>query len=330
MTPGVSLGEFDQGEKTPLPSEPLPPIGAHVHPDSKPPLSVAHPPAVAQPAARITGSWSEAAALVLPPPPSGNSLFGNVAGLPTAPFSVGHAEPGLSRLTGLPALLHQHRHLKYVVAAGALVVLIILVILLSWRSDNGKAAGAAAEIERRAKAAAAAVEVEPSAPEENTALPGAAPKARTPVRAGAKRATRPKGKAAAVGDDPFEAPAARALPAGERPVPLASSRPRSTPAGEARTISQSQISEVVRKKENQAGIKTCYERALKRDGRLRAGRLDITVSISERGNVQRVQVNGSADFLIIDSCIKNAIRHWRFPANIEEYATSFPLILQGG
>ena len=330
MTPGVSVGEFDREQKTPLPSKPLPPVGVHVPPDSKPPLSVAHPPAVAQPAARITGSWSEAAALVLPPPPSGNSLFGNVAGLPTAPFQVGHAEAGLSRLTGLAALVHRHRYLKYVVAAAALVVLVVLVILLSWRSDNGKAAGVAVELEKRAKAAAAAAEVEPSLPEERAPLPGAAPKTRSPVRGGVKRAARPTGKATAVGDDPFEAPAAPALPAGERPVPLASSRPRSAPAGEAKAISQSQISEVVRKKENQAGIRTCYERALKRDGRLRAGRLDITVSISERGNVQHVQVNGSPDFLIIDDCIKNAIRHWRFPANVEEYATSFPLILQGG
>jgi outer membrane biosynthesis protein TonB len=63
---------------------------------------------------------------------------------------------------------------------------------------------------------------------------------------------------------------------------------------------------------------------------LRTGRLDITVSIGESGTVQRVQVHGPADFMIIEDCIKSAIRHWRFPANAEEYATSFPLILQGG
>ena len=94
---------------------------------------------------------------------------------------------------------------------------------------------------------------------------------------------------------------------------------------------QSQISELVRNKENQAGIESCYERAAKRDGRMRAGRrLDITVSIGASGVVQQVQVHGPSDFLLIDSCIKNAIRHWRFPANVEEYAMSFPLILQGG
>lgn len=62
---------------------------------------------------------------------------------------------------------------------------------------------------------------------------------------------------------------------------------------------------------------------------MREGRLDITVSIGATGVVQQVQVHGPSDFLLIDSCIKNAIRHWRFPANVEEYAMSFPLILQG-
>jgi outer membrane biosynthesis protein TonB len=90
-----------------------------------------------------------------------------------------------------------------------------------------------------------------------------------------------------------------------------------------------QIAEVVRNKEHQNGLKTCYERAAKRDGRLRTGRLDITVSVGASGTVQRVQVHGPADFLIIDDCIKDAIRHWRFPASTEEYGTSFPLILQG-
>jgi len=86
----------------------------------------------------------------------------------------------------------------------------------------------------------------------------------------------------------------------------------------------------VRNKENQAGFKTCYDRALKRDGRLRTGRLDITVSVGATGVVRDVKVHGPSDFLLIEGCIKNAIHHWHFPANVEEYATSFPLILQGG
>ncbi len=101
-------------------------------------------------------------------------------------------------------------------------------------------------------------------------------------------------------------------------------------SGAAREVSQSQLGEFVRSKENQAGIKTCYERALKRDSRLRTGRLDITVSVGATGVVQNVQVHGPSDFLIIQDCIKSAIRHWHFPANMEEYATSFPFIMQGG
>jgi outer membrane biosynthesis protein TonB len=134
-----------------------------------------------------------------------------------------------------------------------------------------------------------------------------------------------------VGNDPFEGPYASSRTP-ERPVPvqLPGQARGARPPGLVKEISQSQIAAVVHSKENQAGVKTCYERALRRDGRLRTGRLDITVSIGEGGTVQRVQVHGPSDFLIIDSCLKTAIRHWHFPANAEDYATSFPLILQGG
>jgi hypothetical protein len=33
---------------------------------------------------------------------------------------------------------------------------------------------------------------------------------------------------------------------------------------------------------------------------------------------------------MVEPCIKNAVKHWAFPPNSEEYATNFPLIMQGG
>jgi hypothetical protein len=339
--------DFDQGEKTPPPKAPLPPIVAgagDVRAGKNSPVSTlafAHPPALPQPP-DVSASGSTAAPAVTllgAPAASAGSLFSNLAALPAVPVSVPHAEAGLSKLTGLAALVHRHRHLKYVVAAGILVILVILVILLSWRGEGGGTTGSVWRRAPRAPQASPASEAETPPQDENTVAPGGRPKARAAARAGSRRSAvvhsaSPSGKAVAVGDDPFEGPSPPSHSA-ERPVPVISSSQsrRSDPGpsgGAVREVSQAQISELVRNKENQAGIKSCYERAAKRDGRMREGRLDITVSIGATGVVQQVQVHGPSDFLLIDSCIKNAIRHWRFPANVEEYAMSFPLILQGG
>jgi outer membrane biosynthesis protein TonB len=341
-TPGAQ--DFSRADRTPQPVQPLPPVGM-TEPLARQSkswsianLTFAHPPVMPD------GMSAEGAMALPTPAPLSGPLFANVADMPVKSL-VGHAEVGLSRLTGLAALVHRHRHLKYVAASGLLVVLIIAVILLSWQGDNGKGVSHVAEIEKKARAAALAADP-PSLPREEPAIAPApalalAPerepsKTHAPVhtntskRPAAPRPASPSAKPAPV-EDPFSPPAGM-MRSAEKPIPLAAIQGKraTAGAGEPRAISQAQISEVVRKKENQAGLKTCYERALKRDGRLRTGRLDITVSIGPMGTVQRVQVNGSADFMVIDKCLKEAIRHWRFPGNSEEYATSFPLILQGG
>lgn len=339
--------DFDQGEKTPPPRQPLPPVATSPSDGREgkgAPLSIlasAPVPALPQPfdwsgTGRVAGPATNVPATSAPP---AGSPFDNLAALFPPPVPAAHAEAGSSKLTGLAALAHRHRHLKYVIAASIVVVLVILVILLSWRGENGNTTGS---IWRRAapvrEEAPSKVEDEPPPQDDSKGEPSIRPKARTAARtaprhSAAARSAGPS-RAVAAGDDPFEGPSPRS-PSGERPAPVATPtqarRPPSGPSGGAgRAISEAQISEVVRSRENQAGIKTCFERAAKRDGRLRTGRLDITVSIGESGVVQHVQVHGSSDFLIIDSCIKTVIRHWRFPANVEEYATSFPLILQGG
>ena len=335
----VSEDEFDQAQKTPLPGNPLPPIAA------------------AAGDGRGGKNW--------PPPPltlpglSAGSLFGNVATLPAPSFQVAHAAPGLSRLTGLAALVHRHRHLKYVVAACVVIVLVILVMLLSWRGETAKAVPSALERAAPGQEAPSLDQAETPQQDEPTVGPEVEPRRRTAERVASRRSAPsrsagPPAKAAVVGEDPFEGPSKRSAPArsagpsakaavvgkdpfegpspssrrAERPiVPVAA---RSGPSvGGGKTVSQVQIAEVVRSKENLASIKTCYERAMSRDGRSRTGRLDVTVSVGGSGTVQRVQVHGPSDFLIIEGCIKNAIRHWHFPVNSEEYATSFPLILTG-
>jgi len=301
----VTDDEFDQVQKTPPSSRPLPPIVASAR----------------------DGHDEKS----LPVRPSG-SLFANVALLPPEPWRAPHAESGLSKLA---ALTRRYRHLKYVVAAIVVVVLVIVVILFSWRVDSGKAVPSASQPAAPAPEVPSLGHVEPLPQKQTPVAPGAEPKGRTSARVASKRpavvhSAGPAVKAAAVGEDPFEGPS-RSSHLAERPAPVVTpDQSHGSRSGAAREVSQSQLGEFVRSKENQAGIKTCYERALKRDSRLRTGRLDITVSVGATGVVQNVQVHGPSDFLIIQDCIKSAIRHWHFPANVEEYATSFPFIMQGG
>jgi outer membrane biosynthesis protein TonB len=287
------------------------------------------------------GMSAEGAMALPTPAPLSGPLFANVADMPVKSL-VGHAEMGLSKLTGLAGLVNKHQHLKYVAAAGVLVVLVIVVALLSLRGgDGGKDVDKVAEIEKKARAAALAANPIPFAPEQPSADPtptnpvmdvskAHAPQAHANNKKVSKPAApSPSGKPAPA-ENPLEPPAGM-MRSTEKPIPLAAIQGKRVPAAnEPKPIPREAIADVIRRKENQAGLKTCYERALKRDGRLRAGRLDITVSIGPMGSVQKVQVHGSADFMIIEGCLKEAIRHWRFPSNSEEYATSFPLILQGG
>jgi predicted Zn finger-like uncharacterized protein len=86
---------------------------------------------------------------------------------------------------------------------------------------------------------------------------------------------------------------------------------------------------VFKQQDHHAAIKSCYERALKRDERLKLARLDISVSVGETGSVKKVRVDAPPEFNGVSSCIREAVRHWRFPAGSGGYEASFPLILHG-
>jgi predicted Zn finger-like uncharacterized protein len=90
---------------------------------------------------------------------------------------------------------------------------------------------------------------------------------------------------------------------------------------------ETMIIAVVRK--NQATIKTCYERALKRDDRLRSGRIDVTAELGSSGTVKSVSLASPPEFATVEACIKTAVRRWAFPVAPHDYRAEFPLILQG-
>ena len=125
-------------------------------------------------------------------------------------------------------------------------------------------------------------------------------------------------------------PAPERQPAAPKPAAKPTLAARPNPFDESKTVSQSQISSVVRNKANQSALKSCYERALKMDNHLTSGRIDVTVSIGTSGAVQRVVINAPSSFILVEPCIKSAVKRWVFPPSVEEYGTNFPLIMQGG
>ena len=113
----------------------------------------------------------------------------------------------------------------------------------------------------------------------------------------------------------------------ERKV-AAPGKDRSGRRGEA-TFDHQKFMGVFKQQDHHTAIKSCYERALKRDERLKLARLDISVNVGETGSVKKVRVDAPPEFNGVSSCIREAVRRWRFPANSEEYEASFPLILHG-
>ena len=112
-----------------------------------------------------------------------------------------------------PTVAQRPRHLKYVVAAGAEVVLVVLFILSSLRGEGGRATTATPVLEGAARApqVPSLREVETPPQAEAKVAPEVAPKAPTTAQSASKRSSivRSAGrsrKAAAVGEDPFEGP----------------------------------------------------------------------------------------------------------------------------
>jgi hypothetical protein len=258
-------------------------------------------------------------------PPSG--------GLPTPlPVSVAPFEPAISSSVsadiklshgGIAGLFQRQPGLKYVVAVLAIVALIILLGMVILRGESQTrsepAAPAEAEPPKAAEPKLAAAESPAPPPAQEKPAPVISPSAPSSGRSSSGKSVHHRGHAS-------ERPAKEKALA--PPPRLNGARPN--PFDETKSVSQSQITAVVRNPANQAALKSCYERALKMDNHLTSGRIDVTVSIGMSGAVQRVVINAPSSFILVEPCIKGAVKRWVFPASTEEYATNFPLIMQGG
>jgi predicted Zn finger-like uncharacterized protein len=337
-----SVPTFAEADRAPLPVQPQPPVAAKVTPPPAiaVPAGLSHPPRLASPAASSPalpalqtapavsasqpdlGGVSEVirAVAASDPPSSPEQVFPE----PIVPSPSETLPEQLSSNSGF--LGGKRSGVKYLVAAGAIVVLVILIVLVTLRMDSRRVPDVAPtpsstrEPEAVPEPGPAAVELPKPVPlplaEEK---PAPAPAPRGKGKHGYGRTSR----RVDVGPAPERQPAP--TPAAKPTLPV-----RPNPFDETKAVSQSQISAVVRNKANQDGLKSCYERALKMDNHLTSGRIDVTVSIGTSGIVQRVVINAPSSFILVEPCIKSAVKRWVFPPSSEEYGTNFPLIMQGG
>jgi hypothetical protein len=125
---------------------------------------------------------------------------------------------------------------------------------------------------------------------------------------------------------PVAAPAPAPVAAPDAPPPKHVPARRARPRPSSGSPGNAAIIAVIRN--NQTGVRMCYERALKRNPRLIA-RMDVQVSVSSAGVPERVSLAGLADGAL-GECIRNVIKTWQFPRHPGEYETEFPLRLEQG
>ncbi len=279
-----------------------------------------------------------------PPPALVGPMFPPPASAPLPVAAQGRAESGLSRLTGLPGFFSRNPSIRIIAAAAVVVILVGLavVVLINRPHEDPTNPGVARSGSRPADVQASEKQAREDAEQRFKASVGGTEPAtatahvdRDPKRVAARPAPRPAPRAAAPAPVQPAAvtppPVAPSVAAGERQVKTFTPTHASTAAAPAAGggISESMISAVVRKKDNQQAIKICYERALKRDERLKSGRIDVTASVGMSGMVKAVQLSAPPEFSTVEGCIKMSVKRWAFPANSEEYSINFPLILQG-
>jgi predicted Zn finger-like uncharacterized protein len=271
-------------------------------------------------------------------------------GAVAAPIIGGSTSMLLSQIGGRVGRV-RHPAIKYVVTGSVLVVLVIVVAVLSMTGKDKTQAASKPVVavsspqpgaDPEAVARAEAERYFKSMVGEGAATPNAKNVGPAPRRSGPT--PRPRGP------EPTRPPPVAPPPIGVNPQPVDGTsvarrftqderkvaptrgqpnRGGGTAAPSGGNFDQTKVLAVVKQQDHYNAIKSCYERALKRDDKLRQGRLDIHVTVGETGSVRRVRIDPPTDFGGASSCIRDTVRRWRFPSNTEEYEAAFPLILQG-
>jgi predicted Zn finger-like uncharacterized protein len=317
-------------------------------------------------AAAVASARPAAAAPAPAPTPASNNLDGLFADIPPAsagpnafvpaPASLhapARADSGLSKLTGVAGFMSRNPGLKFVAAGAVVVVLLALVVIVIVMSPNEqkqpppplavtpppaeKVAPPPDEAEAKRAADDRFHATVPSqrnvgasiGPARGERVDRKKPKPSAQPRAVTPPATLEPPSMGAAGTEPAGATQQRRVASDERQVPKFQSNRQSAAEAGGGGPTEQQINAVVKKRENQMTIKTCYERALKRDDRMRSGRIETSVTIGTSGMPKAVNLNAPPEFASVESCIKQAVRRWAFPPNSEEYKTEFTLIMAG-
>jgi predicted Zn finger-like uncharacterized protein len=230
--------------------------------------------------------------------------------------------------------------IKFVAAGAVLAVLVVLlVILLGSRPKDSKVAQTPAPsvavtppvVDDSQTRPATEPQPKPGVVSE-VDVPPLSPAPRRPGRGVAQKGAHPAAPTAprSLEPAPLSPDQAAAPPRGGGPERRVHEYKGTRPGGAAQAAdgpTEAMIIAVVKK--NQSTIKSCYERALKRDDRLRSGRIDVTAELGSSGTVTSVSLTAPPEFVTVEACIKTAVRRWAFPVAPHGYRAEFPLILQG-
>ena len=148
-----------------------------------------------------------------------------------------------------------------------------------------------------------------------------------------RHASRPAAEAATATAEPSPAPPAdppAALPAFAPAAAQAAEAARDEAEGPEGTMSAQKQSGIERVVENgRARLKACYQHALVRDDSLVNGHLAVRVAVAASGRVERVHINGPAEFRVLDPCLQAAVSRWTFPTAAAPYTAAFQLAFRG-
>jgi hypothetical protein len=117
----------------------------------------------------------------------------------------------------------------------------------------------------------------------------------------------------AVDGEPFPDPAERSAPE----APLEAVKPPSKAA----------FAPII--KRGRPDLERCYQRALREDPALTTARVTVSITVGASGRVAKVAVEPTLASGTLESCLKEVVARWPFPAAPLEYEAQVPLTLSG-
>ncbi len=106
----------------------------------------------------------------------------------------------------------------------------------------------------------------------------------------------------------------------ERPADLGSAGPRRAPAAAS-------VAPII--KRGRPDLERCYQRALRQDPGLSTARVTVSITVGASGRVAKVTVDPPLASGTLETCLKDAVGRWPFPAAPLDYETQVPLTLSG-